>query len=88
VNLDFTPTFTGHLLRKDFELGLDAARQLNVPLPVAALTHQIVVSLIGQGLGDVDFAALLELEARGANLALEPERRDVSDGLEAAGGHG
>ena len=82
VGLDFTPTFTGHLLRKDFELGLDAARQLNVPLPVAALTHQIVVSLIGNGLGDVDFAALLELEARGANLKLGPEARRVSDGLE------
>jgi len=83
VSLDFTPTFTGHLLRKDFELGLDAARQLNVPLPVAALTHQIVVSLIGNGLGEVDFAALLELEARGAKLRLEPEAREVSDGLEA-----
>lgn len=83
VSLDFTPSFTGHLLRKDFELGLDAARQLNVPLPVAALTHQIVVSLIGNGLGDVDFAALLELEARGAKLQLKPEARDVSDGLEA-----
>jgi 3-hydroxyisobutyrate dehydrogenase len=83
VNLDFTPTFTGHLLRKDFELGLDAARQLNVPLPVAALTHQIVVSLIGQGLGDVDFAALLELEARGAGFQLKPESRQLSDGLEA-----
>jgi len=82
VSLDFTPTFTGHLLRKDFELGLDAARQLNVPLPVAALTHQIVVSLIGNGLGDVDFAALLELEARGAKLQLRREAREVSDGLE------
>src|ERR1700682_696806 len=88
VNLDFTPTFTGHLLRKDFELGLDAARQLNVPLPLAALTHQVVVSLIGQGLGDVDFAALLELEARGANLALKPEHRNLSDGLEPADGAG
>ncbi len=88
VNLDFTPTFTGHLLRKDFELGLDAARQLNVPLPVAALTHQIVVSLIGQGLGEVDFAALLELEARGAHHTLEPEHRDVSDGLEPTAGPG
>ncbi len=83
VSLDFTPSFTGHLLLKDFELGLDAARQLNVPLPVAALTHQIVVSLIGNGLGDVDFAALLELEARGAKLRLDPEAREVSDGLEA-----
>jgi 3-hydroxyisobutyrate dehydrogenase len=53
---------------------------------VAAITHQVVVSLIGQGLGDIDFAALLELEARGANLALKPEHRDISDGLEAADG--
>lgn len=86
TRLDYTPTFTGHLLRKDFELGLDAARQLNVPLPVSALVHQIVVNLIGNGLGEQDFAALLELEARGANLTLQPDDRPVSDGLEPAPG--
>jgi 3-hydroxyisobutyrate dehydrogenase-like beta-hydroxyacid dehydrogenase len=84
VNLDFTPTFTGHLLRKDFELGLAAGRELNVPLPVSALVQQIVVSLIGNGLGDADFATLLELEARGANMTLTPEGRMISDGLEAS----
>jgi 3-hydroxyisobutyrate dehydrogenase-like beta-hydroxyacid dehydrogenase len=81
VNLDFTPTFTGHLLRKDFELGLDAAREMSVPMPVSALVHQIVVGLIGGGLGDQDFATLLELEARAANLTLEPDTRAVPDGL-------
>jgi 3-hydroxyisobutyrate dehydrogenase-like beta-hydroxyacid dehydrogenase len=81
VNLDFTPTMTGRLMRKDLELGLEVGRQLNVPLPVTALTHQIVVSLIGQGLGDVDFGALLELEARSANFELVPDDRPVSDGL-------
>jgi 3-hydroxyisobutyrate dehydrogenase-like beta-hydroxyacid dehydrogenase len=81
VNLDFTPTFTGHLLRKDFELGLEAARRSNVPMPVSALVHQIVVNLIGNGLGDQDFATLLELEARGANVKLEPDPRHVPDGL-------
>ena len=81
VNLDFTPTFTGHLLRKDFELGLEIGRHTNVPMPVAALVHQIVVNLIGNGLGDKDFASLLELEAQGANLKLEPDPRPVSDGL-------
>jgi len=81
VNLDYTPTFTSHLLRKDFELGLEATRERNVPLPVTALTHQIVVSLIGQGFGDHDFAALLELAARGASVVLEPDTRLVSDGL-------
>jgi 3-hydroxyisobutyrate dehydrogenase len=81
VNLDFTPTFTGHLLRKDFELGLEAGRQLNVPMPVAALVHQIVLNMIGNELGDADFAALLQMEAWGANLKLDPEHRKVSDGL-------
>jgi 3-hydroxyisobutyrate dehydrogenase-like beta-hydroxyacid dehydrogenase len=82
VNLDYAPTFTGRLLRKDFELGLEAGRALNVPLPVAALVHQLVVSLIGLGLGDQDFSALLEQEARGAALQLKSEQRDLSDGLE------
>ena len=81
VSLDFTPTFTGHLLRKDFELGLAEGRHLNVPMPVASLVHQIVMNLIGNGMGDLDFASLLELEARGANLELEPDPRHVSDGL-------
>ena len=82
VNLDFTPTFTGHLLRKDLELGLSAGREHDVPLPVAALTHQIVTHLIGSGRGDVDFMSLLELEAEGAGLAIESEDREVSTGLE------
>ncbi|HEY1161643.1 MAG TPA: NAD(P)-dependent oxidoreductase [Candidatus Dormibacteraeota bacterium] len=86
VNLDFTPTFTGKLLRKDFELGLEAARKHDVPMPVAALVHQIVTNMIGFELGDADFAALLQMEAWGAHLKLVPENRKVSDGLEDKGG--
>jgi 3-hydroxyisobutyrate dehydrogenase len=86
VNLDFTPTFTGKLLRKDFELGLEAARKHDVPMPVAALVHQIVTNMIGFELGDADFAALLQMEAWGARLKLVPENRKVSDGLEDKGG--
>lgn len=86
VNLDYAPTFTGHLLRKDLELGLEAGREFDVPLPVAALTHQLIVNLIGAGFGELDFAALLEMEARGAGLELHPEDREVSDGLEPTDG--
>jgi 3-hydroxyisobutyrate dehydrogenase-like beta-hydroxyacid dehydrogenase len=81
VNLDWEPTFTWHLLRKDFELGLEQGRALDVPLPASALVHQVVVDGIGRGLGDQDFAALLELAAAGAGMELEPEDVDVSDGL-------
>ncbi|MDF1597667.1 MAG: NAD(P)-dependent oxidoreductase [Acidimicrobiia bacterium] len=82
VNLDMTPTFTGHLLRKDFELGLEAARQYDVPMPTSALVHQIVVELIARGLGEGDFAALLQMEADAAGMELKSENRPVSDGLE------
>lgn len=82
VNLDFTPTFTVELLRKDFDLGLAAGRANDVPMPVAALVHQLVSAGIGAGLGDKDFAALFELEARAAGLELKSEDADVSDGLD------
>jgi 3-hydroxyisobutyrate dehydrogenase len=82
VNLDFTPTFTATLLRKDFDLGLAAAREREVPLPVASLVHQIVQGLVGRGHGGQDFASLLQLEAESAGLSLVSENAEVSDGLE------
>jgi 3-hydroxyisobutyrate dehydrogenase len=88
VNLDFTPTFTATLLRKDFDLGLAAAREREVPLPIASLVHQIVQGLVGRGHGGQDFAALIQLEAESAGLSLVSENADVSDGLEPPSGDG
>jgi 3-hydroxyisobutyrate dehydrogenase len=81
VNLDFEPTFTATLLRKDFDLGLAAARESEVPMPVAAAVHQLIQSLIGRGYGDADFAALVVQQAESAGIALQSEHADVSDGL-------
>jgi 3-hydroxyisobutyrate dehydrogenase len=81
VNLDFTPTFTPALLLKDFLLGADAARELEVPMPVSAAAQQVVQALIGNGYRDVDFAALLELQARASDLELVSENAPVTDGL-------
>jgi len=81
VNLDFTPTFTPELLLKDFHLGFEAARELDVPMPVAAVTEQIVQGLVSLSGNDVDFAALLELQARASGVQLTPEHVEVDDGL-------
>ena len=81
VNLDFKVTFTPKLLRKDLDLGLDAGRRFEVPLPLASATRDIVQTLIGRGLDDEDFAKLLVLEADASGLALEPENVAVGDGL-------
>jgi 3-hydroxyisobutyrate dehydrogenase len=85
VNLDYHATFTSVLLRKDFDLGLAAAREHEVPMPVASLVHQIVQSLVGYGYGEQDFAAVIELAARAAGLELVSEDAQVSDGLEPIG---
>jgi 3-hydroxyisobutyrate dehydrogenase-like beta-hydroxyacid dehydrogenase len=82
VNLDYRPTFTPILLRKDFDLGLEAARELEVPMPVAALLREIIQGVIGRGSIDQDFAVMLEHQARASGLVLEPENIEVSDGLE------
>jgi 3-hydroxyisobutyrate dehydrogenase len=82
VNLDFHATFTATLLRKDFDLGLAAAREREVPLPVAALVHQLVQSLVGHGAGEEDFAALIRLQAESAGLELVSEDADITDGLD------
>ncbi|MFG2630255.1 NAD(P)-dependent oxidoreductase [Streptomyces sp. NPDC048473] len=81
VNLDFTPTFTMPLLRKDLDLGLSAARELDVPMPLAAATAQLVAGAIGAGHVEEDFAALILEQARNSGITLKPQNVPVDDGL-------
>jgi 3-hydroxyisobutyrate dehydrogenase len=81
VNLDYTPTFTPILLRKDFDLGFAAAHDLDVPMPVAAATAQAVQASVSSGRVDEDFAILLDLQARNSGITLTPENVEVDDGL-------
>ena len=81
VNLDFKVTFTPQLLRKDLDLGLDAARRFEVPMPLASITRDLVQSLIGNGLDDEDFAKLIVQQARASGLELQSEHAPIGDGL-------
>lgn len=81
VHLDYTPTFTPILLRKDFDLGLAAARELDVPMPLAAATAQLVQAMVSGGRTSEDFAALLDQQAALSGFTLEPEDTPVDDGL-------
>ena len=71
VALDWAPTFTNELLRKDVELGLDSARRLGVPMPLSATVHELVQAAVGLGFGDRDLLSRYEVQARASGLALE-----------------
>ena len=81
VNLDFKVTFTPELLRKDMDLGLDAGRRFEVPMPLAALARDLVQSMIGRGMREEDFAALIVQQAQASGIELRPENVAVGDGL-------
>jgi 3-hydroxyisobutyrate dehydrogenase len=81
VNLDFKVTFTPELLRKDLDLGLDAGRRFEVPMPLAAATRDLVQSMMGRGMREEDFATLLRQQAEASGMELKPENVEVKDGL-------
>ncbi|HKX38785.1 MAG TPA: NAD(P)-dependent oxidoreductase [Burkholderiales bacterium] len=81
VNLDFHVTFTPKLLRKDLDLGLEAGRALEVPMPLASITRDLLQQMIGNGMTEEDFSTLLRMQARASGIALQPEDIAVGDGL-------
>ncbi len=90
VNLDWTTTFTPTLLRKDLDLGLSAARGLDVAMPVTAGAREALQAHFGAATLqpdpaaylEKDFAATLETVALAAGLKLKSENVPVPTGLE------
>ncbi len=81
VNLDFHVTFTPRLLRKDMDLGLDAGKRFEVPMPIAALTRDLIQQMIGHGMTEEDFSTLILMQAKASGIELKPENVAVGDGL-------
>ena len=90
VNLDWTTTFTPRLLRKDVDLGLKEARELNVAMPVTAATREALQTHFGaaqtkenpEAYLSSDFSALLETVATQAGIKMKPENVELATGLE------
>ena len=90
VNLDWTTTFTPVLLRKDLDLGLSAARELNVAMPVTATTREALQAHFGaaslqedpEAYLEKDFAAMIETVGLASGLTLESEETSYATGLE------
>ncbi|MEX2535360.1 MAG: NAD(P)-dependent oxidoreductase [Trueperaceae bacterium] len=60
--------FRTRLHRKDLGIALDAARELGVPIPLAAYVEQLETSLIARGLGDEDVSNIARVVRGQAGL--------------------
>jgi 3-hydroxyisobutyrate dehydrogenase-like beta-hydroxyacid dehydrogenase len=68
---DFTPTMTTRLILKDIDLMLAAARSNDVPMPLTAVTRQMMQAVIGEGLGDEDYMAIIKLAEMQSGLSTD-----------------
>jgi 3-hydroxyisobutyrate dehydrogenase-like beta-hydroxyacid dehydrogenase len=58
---DFTTLFKLEHMLKDVRLALDEAEEAGIPFPAAAAARDVLAAGMGRGLGDADFAALVEV---------------------------
>ncbi len=61
--------FNVNMMQKDMTLALELGRQLDVPLPTAAVTNEWLTAARGMGLADRDFAIVYEVLARLAGVS-------------------
>ncbi|HEU4977335.1 MAG TPA: NAD(P)-dependent oxidoreductase [Solirubrobacteraceae bacterium] len=58
---DYEPLFKLEHMLKDVRLCLEETQAAGVPFPAAAQAHEVLSAAIGRGLGEADFAALIEV---------------------------
>ena len=57
---DYTPLFRLEHMLKDVDICLSEAEAAGAPFPAVALAHELYVAALARGLGEQDFAAVLE----------------------------
>ena len=67
---DYTPLSSVNIFVKDLGIVLDAARKLQVPLPLAAAAHQLYLGTAGAGHGAEDDSAVIKLYAALTGITL------------------
>ncbi len=67
---DYTTLFKLNHMLKDVTLCLQEGEATGVTFPLAALTRDILAAASGRGLGEQDFAALLEVVESAADVRL------------------
>ena len=67
---DYTTLFKLEHMLKDVRLCLEEGQASGAPFEMAALTREILTAAMGRGLGQADFAALIEVLEGAAGIRL------------------
>jgi 3-hydroxyisobutyrate dehydrogenase-like beta-hydroxyacid dehydrogenase len=68
LNMPDEAWFDVNMMQKDLLLALEMGRQLDVPLPTTAITHEMLTAARALGVADKDFAVVFEVLARMAGV--------------------
>ena len=68
LNMPDKAWFDVNMMQKDLLLALEMGRQLDVPLPTTAITHEMLTAARALGLAEKDFAVVFEVLARMAGV--------------------
>jgi 3-hydroxyisobutyrate dehydrogenase/2-hydroxy-3-oxopropionate reductase len=58
---DFSTNFSVKWMHKDIGLMMESGKELNVPLPVTAVTQQMFLAAIASGYGEDDFCSAIKV---------------------------
>lgn len=70
---NFETTFSTKWLHKDISLALDSGESLDVPLPITALTQQMLRAAMAKGLADADFCSSIRVLEEWAGVEVRGE---------------
>ena len=68
---DFHANFSTKWMAKDVGMALEQGKILNVPLPVTAVTEQMLRASISEGRGDDDFCSLIQVLEKWAGVVVQ-----------------
>lgn len=68
---DFHTNFSTKWMAKDIGMAIEQGKMLNVPLPVTAVTEQMLRASIAEGRGDDDFCSLIQVLEKWAGVVVK-----------------
>ena len=75
---DFSTKFSVKWLEKDMELMLESAAELNVPVPLTALSRQLYRTAIAKGLGEEDICGSIRVLEEIAGCEVAATRKTIA----------